>query len=109
MKNRTLGLAVAAAALAGAMVPIYGGKAPMFGQSVSQQGGQRVTGGMTAPQGGIGSMLGAILDGRGSSSGSTRPPRFNKRTGWSCAEAKRRKRRFRNKLRAKGQFRKAVR
>lgn len=32
-----------------------------------------------------------------------------KRSGWSCAEGKRRKARQRNKLRSKGQFRKAVR
>lgn len=71
--------------------------------------GVRILGGMTAPQGGIGSMLGAMMNSTGGPGANHGKPRYTNRGGWSCAEAKRRKVRTRNKLRSKGQHRKAVR
>lgn len=94
--------------LAAMAAAIYGAKAPIFAPSV-QAPGQRV-GGMTAPQGGIGSLLHSMQLARAhGAGGAPSRPRFKTNTGFSCAEGKRRARRRRNQLRAKGQYRSAVR
>lgn len=82
MKNRVLGVAVAAAmALSGAVV------APIREQV------QKLTGG----------------DETGAPSDNPRPPRYNRYGGYSVAHGRRLARKRRNVLRSKGQFRKAVR
>lgn len=106
MRRPQVGLMLALAAAAG-LAPIYGAKAPTFGQSV-QAPGQRV-GGMTAPQGGIASLLNAIGHVGGGAYGQPPRPRFKRNTGYSVAEGRRRSRRRRNQLRAKGHHRSAVR
>jgi hypothetical protein len=106
MMRRSVGLAIAgalAASMPGAGMRVAAPQVQVGSPATAQPGGS-----MTAPQGGIGSMLGTLLN--GSLGGPSRPPRNKKKgLGWSVAEAKRRAVRKRNKLRSKGQFRKAVR
>lgn len=101
MKNRVLGLAAIAAVMA---MP---GAATVSPNGVNAPSQARGASGTQLPQGGAGTMLGSILD-SGGGYGYTRPT-YRSRGGWTAAEAQRRKRRTRNKLRAKGQHRKAVR
>lgn len=83
MMRKSIGMAVAAAMAAG----------------------QSLTFANVMRQMGVGEMT--PRESTGSSGGV--PTHHRKRGGWSCAEGKRRKTRQRNKLRSKGQFRKAVR
>lgn len=106
-KHHLASMIAAAAALAsapGAVVVGSSGSPQLYGQNVG-----KVQGGMQVPQGGIGSILGGIINGAGGFGGRVKPPRYTKHTGYSCAEGKRRASKARNKLRAKGQHRKAVR
>lgn len=73
------------AALAAFAAPIFGA-ASMFGKQVS-----------------------AIAGGDQSGTNEPRPPRVNRRRGMSAAQTKRAARKRRNVLRARGQFRAAVR
>lgn len=105
MRNRALFIAAAAAlALPASLVP------PPGSQTAAQQPGPRVFGGgMTTPQGGIGTLLQAIGHARGSNAGAGFiKPRYT-RPGHSVAHGQRMAQKRRNRLRARGQFRKAVR
>lgn len=106
MKRPNLGLMLAVAAASG-LSPLYGAKVPLLVGPSVQAPGPRV-GGMTAPQGGIGTLLNAIQAVGGGTYGRPPRPRFKKQ-GWSVAEGRRRARRRRNQLRAKGRYRQAVR
>lgn len=106
MMRKSVGLALAGA-LAASM-PGFGVRVATPQVQVGPQASAQPGGSMTAPQGGIGTMLGTLLN--GGLGGTSRPPRNKKKgLGWSVSEAKRRSTRKRNKLRSKGQFRKAVR
>lgn len=101
MKNRVLGLAVVAAALAaGGPLPGLVKVSPTVGSYGAPSLGGLLGGGSGAGY----SVAGALSGGYG---GSFRP--HYKKRGWSVAEDRRRARKRRNKLRAKGQHRKAVR
>lgn len=103
MKNRVLLAAVAAAALAGPQI----GSAP--GTQVFQAPpSAQPQGGMHVPQGGIGSILQALMGGRGFGSNTGWRQRYIGR-GYTVAHGRRMAAKRRNRLRAKGQFRKAVR
>lgn len=104
MKNRMLGIAVAAAALGMGALPV-GGDAT---QGAKAQ--QLRSGGNPADNQGrnaTSSQLLAMVSGGGF--GRPERPTYRNRNGCTVAEAKRRSIKFRNRLRAKGQFRKAVR
>jgi len=101
MKNRVLLLAAAGAlGLPLSNVP----SAPQATQVLPPS--PNVQGGMQAPQGGIGSLLQHLLTGGGGSRGYR--PRYS-RGGHSVAQGKRAARKRRNVLRARGQYRQAVR
>jgi hypothetical protein len=97
----------AAAAGFGAVGPQVGAPAPLL--QIAPAPGAQPGGAMHAPQGGIGTMLQAMLRRGGLGGFGVLKPTYRKNTGYSCAEGARRKRRQRNALRSKGQFRKAVR
>lgn len=102
MRNRVLMILAAAGALAAP------GIAQMPGAVVAVQApGPHGVAGQQAPQGGIGSLFDSMRA-TGGAGGFTRP-RYKKARGPGHLAAKRIKRRQRNKLRAKGMFRKAVR
>lgn len=105
--KRNAGLLLAAAMAAGAMGPQVG--APGNQVQVQQQRTAGPAGSLAVPQGGIGSLLGAMLQSGGGRGWGVRRPTFRNYNGYSCAEGKRRARRVRNKLRAKGQHRSATR
>lgn len=107
MRNRILMLATAAAAGIGSLGPQVGPEARLL--QMTQPPGAQPGGAQQAPQGGIGTMLEALLGYRRAGAGGFRKPTYRRNTGYSCAEGSRRKTRQRNKLRSKGQFRKAVR
>jgi hypothetical protein len=108
MKNRVLGLAAVAAA-AGLVGSPLGQSVNLLQVRSATAPNAKAPGGMQLPQGGIGSMLGALLDGRGYGGGRFHQHKYKGARGHSVAEGKRRARRSRNRLRARGQFRAAVR
>lgn len=105
MKNRVLGLAVVAAALAAAG-PIPGGVKVMPTLGV-QSGPGAPAGGVLSGGAGSGYSLAGLFSGGGLRGNHYRPS--YKKRGWSVAEDRRRARKRRNKLRAKGHHKAAVR
>lgn len=104
MKNRVLGLAVMAAA--GLSMSVSPAMQPRSGGTEATPLSPTAQSGMQAPQGGISTLLRAILDG----GAGTKPPRTNfRRGGYSVAQGKRRARKRRNVQRARRHFRAAVR
>lgn len=103
MKNRVLGLAIAASILA----PQFAGTGPTRALQ-AQPTPNQLPGGATTPAGGIGSTLGDVVR-KQSYGGGFYEPRYRKERGPGHLAAKRLKRKRRNRLRAKRQFRKAVR
>ena len=57
----------------------------------------------------IGDALNQVSAGADASTNDSRPPRVNRRRGYSAAQGKRMARKRRNQLRAKGHYRQAVR
>lgn len=105
MRNRALFAAIAAAALAGPQIGSAPGTVHAF---KAQQPTAQPQGGMHVPQGGIGSILQALMGGRGFGSNTGWRQRYIGR-GYTVAHGRRMAAKRRNRLRAKGQFRKAVR
>lgn len=103
MKNRILGMMVAGAALGMAMPPMnapaQAGLNPLM---------PKAQGGVTAPQGGIGTLVQAMLGTGGGYGGGPARPNY-RRGGYTVAQGKRAARKRRNVLRARGQYRRAVR
>jgi hypothetical protein len=106
MRNRS-SLLIAAALAAGLMGPQS--QAPGRVLQVTQQGGGGAQPVGTLPGGGIGTLLGDMLRSGGNAGGGFVRPKYQKDRGPGHLAAKRLKRKRRNKLRAKGQFRQAVR
>lgn len=103
MKNRVLGIAVAAAALGVAMP----GMQPLKPSGLNAIA-PHAQGSTQAPQGGIGTLLQAMLAYGNARGYGYRKPTYGGR-GHSVAHGQRMARKRRNQLRAKGQYRKAVR
>ncbi len=106
MKNRTLLMMASAAALAAPMAQLA---VPVAAERSAQAPvNTRLLAGGQLPQGGISSLLEAVLMGRGHSGGAAYKPTYGGR-GHTVAHGRRMARKRRNVLRSKGQFRKAVR
>lgn len=103
MKNRSLFIAAVAAAMAAPQVGVAPSAEPIARPTQAQP-----QGGMHTPQGGIGTLLQALMGGRGFGGATGWRQRYIGR-GYSVAHGRRMATKRRNRLRAKGQFRKAVR
>lgn len=105
MKNRVLGLAIVGAMLGmgGPHVLLFSGGLP----SVSVGGPGAPQSGLRGGGSGPGYSMAGLFSGGGLRHGGYRPG--YKKRGWSVAEDRRRARKRRNKLRAKGHHRAAVR
>lgn len=103
MKNRVLLMAAAAALALPGVAKMPGAQVQLTPPNAPQGAG-----GTQSPQGGIGSLFDAFRSGGNAGAGFHRP-KYQKERGPGHLAAKRLKRKRRNKLRAKGQFRKAVR